>query len=163
MPKIRFGVYLFLLQKIMNLKSDEHLGRGATIEEWREELLTMPLENFSQVPFALINKLLGTKFTSTDNGQAHKFLHEALQKVTRDEDMKKAVELVLKDDGLMIRVCMDEDATLGPQVYKLAEALTLTHRITHSCCPRCKVKRIKKVEDRRNGTKEDVDLTVYRW
>ncbi len=122
----------------------------------------LTLEQLEQIPFRVINELLKTKFPANAIEQSYQVLYDALQKAVISESMLSPLELVLKDDGLWIRVCGNENITLLNEALKLQKLLHLNDRITHSLCPQCYQKERERVMNLRNETRNNLDLSLNR-
>jgi len=118
----------------------------------------LTLEQLKQIPFRVINELLKTGFPEDATEKAYRILYEALRKAVTSESMLSPLELVLKDDGLWIRVCGNENIMLLNEALKLEKLLHLNDRITHSLCPECYRKERERVINLRNETRNNLDL-----
>jgi hypothetical protein len=120
----------------------------------------LTLEQLKQIPFTVVNELLKTRFPEDAMEKSYQVLHEALKKAVTSESMLSPLELVLKDDGLWIRVCGNENIMLLNEALKLGKLLHLNDRITHSLCPECYKKEKNRVMNLRNETRNNLDLSV---
>ncbi len=140
----------------------EPLKTRMCIEATNEVLIfsmkDLTLEQLKQIPFRVINELLKTGFPEDATEKAYRILYEALRKAVTSESMLSPLELVLKDDGLWIRVCGNENIMLLNEALKLEKLLHLNDRITHSLCPECYRKERERVINLRNETRNNLDL-----
>jgi hypothetical protein len=125
-----------ILQKPEN-QQESRIEQEPTDKFLAESLFELSLEQLQEIPFYVINDLLKTKFPPNSNGTSHKALYEAFQIAVTDEDMVNPIELLMKEDGLWIRVCQDEEASLYEKVMQLNETLHLGGRISHALCGNC--------------------------
>lgn len=128
-------------------------------------LKELSLKELKEIPFPMLNELLKTNFPAGSNGESHKLLFDAIQRTVTTSEMQIPLELILRSDGLWIRVCSGENATLYPEALELAAKFYLNEdRISHSFCPECATKQkamFKKVYEKRQTTKQKIfDLTI---
>lgn len=143
----------------------QKFGREPSPNELVLSLKELSLKNLKDIPFPVLNELLKTRFPAKSNGESHKLLFDAIQKTVTSPKMKTPLELVLRSDGLMIRICSSENATLYQKAINLAAKFHLSeNRISHSLCPECEQKeraRYKIIQQKRKQTKKSViDLAL---
>lgn len=140
-------------------------GRTPTIEEMVMELKELSFEQICELPFVVLNGLLRTDFPQNANGEAHKLVYEALQKTVTEEEMQSPLELVLRSDGLMIRVCAKEQATLYADALSLAKKYHLSEdRISHSYCPKHAKEALEEAMAAKQKVRDEIeDLSIFDW
>lgn len=100
-------------------------------------ILCMPWEEFCQIPFAELNRIFHLDFPVDSNGEFHGILFKELKNLVSKERMDSPLELILKSDGLMIRIC-SKHVDQFDKAVELAERIFLPKdRITHSLCHAC--------------------------
>jgi len=147
----------------MDIRQAQKFGEEPTPETMVQSLKELSLEELQEVPFFVLNELLKTKFPAGSNGEAHKLLYSAIQKTVISNEMQAPLELVLKDDGMWVRVCGNEESELYPEAQKLAQKFNLGERITTGLCPECTTKQLAVVEDYARRSREEVDLSIFKW
>lgn len=150
----------------MYYKSEKkRFGRTPTMEEMVMAMKLWSYQDICEFPFSTLNALLGTNFPKNANGEAHRVVYEALQRTVTEEKMQAPLELVLRSDGLMIRVCSNEQATFYAEALKLAKQYHLSEdRITHGLCPECEKKTREEAMARRQAIRDNViDLSIFDW
>jgi hypothetical protein len=138
-------------------RAQEKFGKEPDIEGLVPSLKELSLQDLKEIPFPVLNELLKTQFPAGSNGESHKLLFDAIQRTVPTPEMQAPLELVLKSDGLWVRVCSEENAELYPEALELAAEFYLTEdRITHSLCPECeqKIRTKYKQQRKENITRE---------
>jgi hypothetical protein len=146
-------------------EEEPKFGKIPNPEDLVLSLKELTLEQLREVPFSVLNELLKTKFPAQSNGKSHKFLFEALQRTVTTEDMQSPLELILRGDGLMIRICGNEKADFYKEAMELAKRFHLTEdRISHSLCADCAQKERERAEAVIAKINKDVaDLSIFNW
>lgn len=119
-------------------RAQEKFGKEPDIEGLVPSLKELSLQDLKEIPFSVLNELLKTRFPADSDGDSYELLFDAIQKTVTTPEMQSPLELVLRSDGLMVRVCSEEKASFYQKAMDLAAKFHLTEdRITHSLCPKC--------------------------
>lgn len=153
------------IESAQQFEEEPKFGKEPTLEDMVLSLKELSLEQLLEVPFSVLNELLKTKFPAQSNGKSHKLLFDALQRTVTSNDMESPLELVLRSDGLMIRICGNEKADFYKEAMNLAARFNLTEdRITHSLCPDCAQKERERAAKIIEKIHEEVaDLSIFNW
>lgn len=137
----------------MDYQRAQKFGMEPDIVGLVPSLKELSLAELKEIPFSVLNELLKTNFPAGSDESTHELLYEAIQRTVMDPKMQKPLELILRSDGLWIRVCGEEKAPLYGEAMSLAAKFFLSEdRITHSLCPDCEQKereRYKKAREER--------------
>ncbi len=141
----------------------ERIGQTRINPSLNEEalpILCMSWEEFCQIPFTELNRIFCLNFPENSNGEFHEILFKELKNVVIKDMMDLPMELILKSDGLMIRIC-SKHADQFDKAIELAEKLFLPKdRITHSLCHVCAIAERKrasgKLAERKKSTRDDI-------
>jgi hypothetical protein len=137
-------------------------GINPSLNEKALQIMCLSREEFCEKSFTELNKVFGTEFPIDSNGESHRILFEELKTVVSKDVMTSPLELILKSNGLWIRICSPHIGIFD-EANKLANKLNLSSdRISHSLCDVCEKKERARASAAISGNRRKTRESLFK-